>query len=262
MKFNVYFSFVLCIIGATFSCSLDSTNKLEINLQSILDSSELVYPNNIMYFSQDFYLAIKYEEPVDAFVDTLSRLNLDRLNEDLDSYEEKLSFWINIYNSLVQYKLLLDSNSFKNMDDFFQSSNLVISGIPISLDEIEHGIIRGKNYSNSIVDTFKLNKLDYRIHFTMNCGASSCPAIAYYKPESLEQDLSDAENVFTVATSSYDSLNNLLKVSELFSWFKEDFKGEKGVIEIMKRNEVIPSDIDPAIEYVPYNWDLESKNYK
>ena len=61
-------------------------------------------------------LAIKYEEPVDAFLDTLSRLNLDRLNEDLDSYEEKLSFWINIYNSLVQYKLLLDSNSFKNMD--------------------------------------------------------------------------------------------------------------------------------------------------
>ena len=57
------------------------------------------------------------------------------------------------------------------------------------------------------LNRFKLNKLDYRIHFTMNCGASSCPAIAYYKPETIQEDLGLAENVFVNSNSSYDSLN-------------------------------------------------------
>ena len=96
----------------------------------------------------------------------------------------------------------------------------------------------------------------------MNCGASSCPAIAYYKPETLEQDLADAEKVFTVANSSYDSLTNVLSISELFSWFKDDFKGEKGIVDIMKRTGVLNEDVNPEIEYIPYNWELKSKNYK
>ena len=150
------------------SCDEDVADEDAGSLEVRLDSSELVYPSNIMFFSQDFYFAIRYEEPVDAYIDTLSKLDLKKLNNDLVNHDNQLSFWINVYNSLVQYKLLVDANSFGNMDAFFDTPDLILSGIPISLNEIEHGILRGKQSSNSIVQNFKLGKLDHRIHFTMN----------------------------------------------------------------------------------------------
>lgn len=262
MKYIVCFSLFIAVFTVHISCDVDIVDEDTSSLEVELDSSELVYPSNILFFSQDFYLAIRYEEPVDAYIDTLSKLDLKKLNKDLVNHDDKLSFWINIYNSLVQYKLLVDANSFRNMDEFFDTPDLILSGIPISLNEVEHGILRGKQSSNSIVQNFKLDKLDNRIHFTMNCGGSSCPAISYYKPESLEQDLADAEKIFCESTSSYDSVTNVLSVSELFDWFEEDFNGEEGILEIMKSNQIIVDSLTPTIQYIPYNWDLKSKKYK
>ena len=112
------------------------------------------------------------------------------------------------------------------------------------------------------MNKFKLNRLDCRIHFTMNCGASSCPAIAYYKPETLEEDLNAAEQVFVKANSSYDSLSNVLLTSELFNWFQTDFNGEKGILELMRTHGVISDKTTPVLNYESYNWELKSKNYQ
>ena len=84
------------------------------------------------------------------------------------------------------------------------------------------GILRLKESDNALVKKFKLDSLDYRIHFTMNCGAASCPAIAYYKPETIQEDLTVAENLFVDQNSVYDSLSYSIEVSELLKWFGED----------------------------------------
>ena len=177
---------------------------------------------------------------------------------------EKLSFWINTYNSLVQVRLLKYPSLFQDKKSFFEKNDIIIGYQKLSLNDIENGIMRLKKEvtNKSFVSRFKVGMLDNRIHFTLNCGATSCPAIAYYKPETLEQDLADAEKVFTVANSSYDSLTNVLSISELFSWFKDDFKGEQGIVDIMKRTGVLIEGVNPKIEYVPYNWELKSKTYK
>jgi len=245
------------------SCGNSDVKQEIISSDSILQQHELLYPKDIIYFSQDFFLAIRYEDPIESFLDTIAKLNLDKLSNDLTSEDIKLAFWINIYNSMVQSKIILDENSFQNQNLFFKAKDVDFGGGKISLDEIEHGIIRGESYNNNaFVNRFKLNKLDYRIHFTMNCGASSCPAIAYYKPETIQEDLDLAENVFVNSNSSYDSLINVLYTSELFNWFKEDFNGESGIVDIMRTNDVIPFDVVPSIKYESYNWDLKSKNYK
>ena len=38
--------------------------------------------------------------------------------------------------------------------------------------------------------------MDYRIHFALNCGAKSCPAISFYSAKTLDQQLTTAENNF------------------------------------------------------------------
>jgi hypothetical protein len=255
------FVFSLFVLSQMGCSSIEADNV--VNADCVLVEEEaLLYPKNIVHFSQDFYLAIKYEEPIAGFLDTLSRLNVDQLSTDLTIDNIKLAFWINIYNSLVQSKLLNDEKSFANQEQFFKNKDLVIGGCKISLDEIEHGIIRGVDSNSDLVNKFKLNKLDYRIHFTMNCGASSCPAIAYYKPETLEEDLNAAEQVFVSANSSYDSLSNVLLTSELFNWFQTDFNGEKGVLELMRTHGVIQENTTPILKYESYNWELKSKNYQ
>ena len=129
MKYIVCFSLFISVFTVHISCDVDVADEDVSSLEVTLDSSELVYPSNIMFFSQDFYLAIRYEEPVEAYIDTLSKLDLKKLNNDLVNHDDKLSFWINIYNSLVQYKLLVDANSFGNMDAFFDTPGVIISGL-------------------------------------------------------------------------------------------------------------------------------------
>ena len=261
---SLYIASVVFVSAFMFpSCAnLDASQETSSG-DSVLQQNELLYPQDIIYFSQDFFLAIRYDDPIESFLDTIAKLNLDKLSNDLNSEDIKLAFWINIYNSMVQSKIILDENSFKNQNSFFKEKDVDFGANKISLDEIEHGIIRGKSYANNaFVKRFKLNKLNYRIHFTMNCGASSCPAIAYYKPETIQEDLVLAENVFVSSNSSYDSVTNVLYTSELFNWFKEDFNGESGIIDIMRINYVIPFDVEPSIKYESYNWDLKSKNYK
>ena len=61
---------------------------------SVLQQHELLYPQDIIYFSQDFFLAIRYEDPIESFLDTIAKLNLDKLSNDLNSEDIKLAFWI------------------------------------------------------------------------------------------------------------------------------------------------------------------------
>jgi len=248
----------LIFISVLSSCS----SSLEKNDDDNSSDKSYFYPNDLMYFSQDFYLAVRYEEPLEAYVDTLSKLDPELLSKDLNSYNKRLAFWINVYNSLVQVKILADEKSFEDQEQFFNSKDLVVAGTKVSLNDLEHGILRLKDSDNALVKKFKLDSLDYRIHFTMNCGAASCPAIAYYKPETIQEDLTVAENLFIVQSSVYDTLSNTLEVSELLKWFSEDFGGDQGIYKVMVKNNIIVENVNPKIIYKPYDWELKSRNYQ
>ena len=230
-------------------------------------------PVNIIYFSQDLLYAVKSESPYDAYLDTLTQVNLKHLDTELNLREEKLAFWINLYNALVQIKLERDTADFKDKGEFFSSKDFNIGGNKLSLDNIEHGILRGsqfkyglgyikKLWAPSFEQRFRLKTLDYRIHFTMNCGASSCPAIAFYKPEQIDEQLDLAESVFMNANSKYNAADNTVEVSQILQWFKGDFGGENGIINILKNNGIIPDKINPKITYKEYDWTLENKKYE
>lgn len=51
-------------------------------------------------------------------------------------------------------------------------------------------------------------------------------------------------------------------VPALMSWFRADFGGKEGVIEILKNYKLIPSNEDPKVEFLDYNWELDLDNYR
>ena len=66
-----------------------------------------------------------------------------------------------------------------------------------SFDNIEHDIIRGSRIKWSLgylkkwfvskeIKALQLDKREARIHFTLNCGAKSCPPVDIYEAKKLE----------------------------------------------------------------------------
>lgn len=235
-----------------------------INLFSRCENDvTLLYPKEPVRFSQDFILYIKSEMPYQAFRDTLAHLDLEKLNSDLNTSDKKLAFWINTYNSMVQAKIRDDVDAFEDQDAFFKTANQNLGNIKVSLDQIETGILRKKKTEGNtkFTEKFQVDKLDPRIHFTLNCGATSCPPIAFYSAENLDKDLATAEESFVSQTCKYDAASNTLELSELFKWFEEDFGGKDGVLNMMVRLNIISDGVNPTIQYTPYNWNLDLDNF-
>lgn len=227
------------------------------------NENEFKNPKNLISFSQEFLLQQKSGNETAAFIDTLENLDNTKLIASLNSDEKKIAFWLNCYNALVQYKLSKDSTLYKNKKAFFAGQSITIGGEKMSLNSIENGILRLQTESKneSLIKNLRPIKLDYRIHFALNCGANSCPPIAFYDPNNLDQQLSLAEKSFVKSTSSYDTAKNEVEISELFKWYEEDFNGELGIIQLLKRNQIIPIWVNPKITYSHYDWELEQNNF-
>ena len=227
------------------------------------NENECKNPKNLISFSQEFLLQQKSGNETAAFIDTLKNLDNTKLIASLNSDEKKIAFWLNCYNALVQYKLSKDSTLYKNKKAFFAGQSISIGGEKMSLNSIENGILRLQTESKneSLFKQLRPTKLNYRIHFALNCGANSCPPIAFYDPNNLYQQLSLAEKSFVKSTSSYDTAKNEVEISELFKWYEEDFNGELGIIQLLKRTQIIPIWVNPTITYSHYDWELEQNNF-
>lgn len=231
--------------------------------QSEQKSTKNTHPKNPIAFSQKFLLSQKSGKQTTAYVDTLLSLDAEKLSKQLVTDTEKTAFWINCYNALVQYKLEKDSASFSNRETFFNKRDIKIGDENLSLNDIENGILRLKTVKQKeqFIAPFRPKSLDYRIHFALNCGATSCPPIAYYDPTDLDKQLTLAERSFVTNSVFYDTVKNEIEINELFKWFSDDFGGETGVLDLLKKNQIIPPWSNPTIIYTKYDWNLSSKKF-
>ena len=252
-SFLISFFSLFLVVFCSLQCS---ENKKEL-------SESNTYPSNPIDFSQRMLLYIKSELPYKTYSDTLEQINLKKLHAELNNPEKKLAFWLNTYNALVQIRLLENPILFEDKQAFFKRNDIIIGGENLSLDDIENGVLRLKtDVSNPFfTQKFKLNAIENRIHFTLNCGASSCPAIAYYNPKKLDKQLEEATQFYVETNCEYNAVQNHVMISELFSWFKDDFNGDDGIIEFLKDYQLIPQDRFPTIVYTKYDWGVKPANF-
>ncbi|KAK4289569.1 hypothetical protein Pmani_037465, partial [Petrolisthes manimaculis] len=98
--------------------------------------------------------------------------------------KERMAFFINIYNALTVdsiAQLTTTPSSTLEVDRFWTSNAYMIGPHPYTLDQIEHGILRGNRAHPStdhpVLSTgdprlvHALTTPDPRIHFALNCGA-------------------------------------------------------------------------------------------
>ena len=149
---------------------------------------------------------------------------------------EATAFWVNLYNGLVAWKKFINPegvHTAKGRETFFSKEAVALKVGEWSLDDIEHGVLRAnaprglqKRPQIPVADPrsrFVLKKVDPRIHGALNCGAASCPPIAFYDPEQLEDQLNIAISNL-ILESVYDPEAGELKISKIFDWYREDFE--------------------------------------
>jgi len=217
----------------------------------------------------------KFEEDVCE----LQNVHIKHMKED-----QKKAFVINLYNLLVKYAFCKVGIAETSTDrsSFFGDVSINVGGCIYSLDDLEHGILRANHrhpYQLSkrfgIMDTRKtvaLKSLDPRIHFSLNCGAKSCPPVVKYSAESLDTDLNLSAMAFCEDENnvSIDEENNELQLSKLFFWYMSDFvknkdelpvkvaeylRGEKKVL----LNKLIEQG-DVTVSFKEYDWSSNNIN--
>jgi len=222
--------------------------------------------------SQDLVKAVKNDADRSAIIQQLANIPQDELAEALKTDAEKKAFFINVYNGFVQHILMKNPEKFEDRDEFFKADQITIAGEELSLDDIEHGIIRGSKvkwslgliqdpFADDFEKTFRVEETDPRIHFALNCGAKSCPYVAVYGAEKLDEQLDIISRQFLQRSSEYRAQEEKVYVTSLISWFRGDFGGLDGAKEMLEKYDVIPQDADPELEFKDYDWTLELGNF-
>ncbi len=238
---------------------------------SIMNSKKLS-SNALVALSQNFMYAAKSGDSTQSFEERMAALSMESLRTGLVNDREKKAFWINTYNGFTQVLLKKNPEAYKDRKTFFTSNQILIAGEKFSLDDIEHGILRRNKvkwslgYFSKIFPPKKekhlsVQKLDYRLHFALNCGAKSCPPIAFYNPEDIDRQLELATAAYLNGEAIYNEKENTLGLPAIMGWFRRDFGGKRKMLALVKKLGIVPESANPYIHFNKYDWDLALNNY-
>lgn len=152
------------------------------------------------------------------------------------SHDEKIAFFGNMYNALCLHCYIVQSaptNVIRRWV-FFRTLAYRIAGLDMSLDDIEHGILRGNKRAPmiKIVQQLRpsdpkcqhvLTKRDGRIHFVISAGTGSDPPIRILDGESIQEQLHDATVEFLSHAVKIDVAARTVTLPRIFYWYADDF---------------------------------------
>jgi len=224
---------------------------------------------NLQKISEQLLLALKKGEDFHQHTEDLAATPNDTISNQLTNDDQKNAFWINIYNS---YFLILRKHQKVEMSIIYTEPLINIAGQPMSLDNIEHGILRRYRIKKSLgylpnwfaprwIKRWAVDELDYRIHFALNCGAASCPPIAFYNDTRIDSQLKMATYSFLESETTLNHETKVAMVSRLFMWYRGDFGGVKGTKKILSK--YLEYDVTRyVIKYAEYDYTDVLDNFK
>jgi hypothetical protein len=196
-----------------------------------------------------------------AVVERLAAVSPQSDPQRFPSEEHGLAYWLNAYNVFTLAAIIAEypiSSVWKTRDgQFFQRRRHLAGGRAVSLDDIEHEILRGEF-------------AEPRIHFAINCGSNGCPALrpSAYAGEELRETLRSATRRFleNECNCRVDHTQRRIYVSRIFKMYAQDFAGAQGstqdyrvgVLRFVAQHIDVPFETlgDYEVVYNVYDWGL------
>ena len=238
----------------------DETSSLSVDhsaWQELLDTYLMQHPSGINRFD---YAALRASTEGGARL-TGYLAHLQGLDPRAYSRAEQKPYWINFYNALT-VKVVVDDYPVDSIKQIHGSLlpfpigpwgdvHAEVTGIELTLDDIEHGILRPIWGGD-------------RIHYAVNCASLGCPNLAptVYSASNVEAQMEAAAREYVNHPRGVDFVDDdFLVVSSIYDWYVVDFKSsEQGVIEHLLRHaqpELAArlKAFSGAIDYA-YDWNL------
>lgn len=191
-----------------------------------------------------------------ASLENVSVAALDRL--------EQFAFWANLYNAKT-IDIVLDNYPVKSIKDISLGGSLTalvtggpwkakvvkVAGKDLSLDDIEHGILR------------KVFKNPSRVHYAVNCASVGCPNLnrKAFTGDNLDSELDAAAKAYVNSPRGFKTAGGKVTASSIYKWFSEDFGGSAaGVLKHARlhANDELKAALkdQTRISNYDYNWSL------
>ena len=206
--------------------------------------------------AQDLLYRLKLEKEVPEQVKGLAAIDPEVLERELSDDEKRKAFWINLYNgyNLLEMRKHPEVNeNHRSRMKHFMKRQFVVAGQTLSLMDMENGILRRSKawwglgyvprlFTSSFERKMRVDTLDPRVHFALNCGAMSCPPIRFYTPENIEAELELATQAYlmTEVKTGEGTDQDTLYISSLFRAYRGDFRKAGGVMAFIYQYKELP----------------------
>ncbi len=221
---------IVVIIVLTIFAGFSWSNENDIDVQLDYSMYASVLTKHVDDQGGVDYQAIKTNRiELDAFTDSLA--SLDQTSYDAWPENDQLALWINAYNALT-LKVILDNypvkasfigslrfpkNSIRQISGVWDKIKFNVMGRNITLNDIEHTIIRKKF-------------AEPRIHFALVCASGGCPSLRNepFYGKRLGEQLDDQVRDMIAVSSKFrvDHSRKTIFLSKIFEWYGDDFTGQ------------------------------------
>jgi hypothetical protein len=163
-------------------------------------------------------------EALDAYIRSIEATRISTLPRN-----EQFATWANLYNAAT-VRVILQRYPVRSIREIrsegaglspkallgpWQTKVVTVEGKRLSLDEIEHTIMR---------PTFR----DPRVHYAVNCASIGCPDLMprAFRAATLEADLDAAARAYINHPRGVSVTERGLRLSSIYDWYGKDFGTE------------------------------------
>ncbi|KAI7744260.1 hypothetical protein M8C21_012268, partial [Ambrosia artemisiifolia] len=199
------------------------------------------------------------------------------------THQEKLAFWINIYNSCMMNAFLEHGipESPEMVVQLMQKAKINVGGHGLNAITIEHFILRlpyhskytfAKGVKNDEItarSVFGLELSEPLVTFALSCGSWSSPAVRIYTGSQVENELEAAKKDYLQAAIAISTTKKMVAIPKLLDWYMLDFAKDmdslldwvclqlpneigKEAMKCLERNKSVP--LSHCLQVIPYEF--------
>ncbi|WP_179131010.1 DUF547 domain-containing protein [Candidatus Entotheonella palauensis] len=200
----------------------------------------------------------------------------------LNAHSVRLAFWLNVFNLLCLHGIVAHQlkSSLRDVKDFFNRTGYIIGGFTLTLDDIEHGILRGNarkfwGLSNTFSQTDKrsalsLSQLEPRVHFAFYSGCISSPRLRAYHSAHIDEQLRHATRDYLAQHVTLNEDGTTCRIPQIFRWYNKDFGSNQDILTFIADHldESHPGSHAGqdaharSLTYVDFDWSINATLYR
>lgn len=208
----------------------------------------------------------------------LQGVKLDKMEQNT-----KLAFCINLYNLMIKYAFVKVGigSSPAGRNAFFNSLGFDLGGHFLTFQDMEHGILRGNRRApfatsrqfgaNDDRLALAIPEFDIRVHFALNCGATSCPKVREFTSYGIQEELRVSALEFCDDDRNVSIQGHTVHLSKIFSWYCQDFGSNptecvqkiqtfcRGSKAVKLKNLLDVTGM--KVKYNSYDWSTDAKDF-